>query len=62
MPTEDYLAMLDMFAYGRFLKHHLGPARWQEFRHTVAGKVVAHELNQIEYTSHYHIAVGTRPQ
>ena len=33
-----------------------------EFRRTVAEKVAALRLNQIEYTSRYHIAVGTKPQ
>jgi SAM-dependent methyltransferase len=61
MPTEDYLAMLDMFAYGRFVRHRLGAARWDEFRHTVATNVSALGLNQVEYTSRYHIAVGTKP-
>ncbi len=60
MPTEDYLSMLDLFAYGRFLRQHLGPARWQEFRESVATKVAAHGLRQIEYTSRYHIGVGMR--
>ena len=62
MPTEDYLSMLDLFAYGRFLRHRLGRARWEEFRASVGGKVAAHGLSQIEYTSRYHIAVGTRPR
>ncbi len=61
MPTNDYLAMLDMFAYGRFVRHRLGAARWDEFRHTVAGNVAALGLNQVEYTSRYHISVGTKP-
>ncbi len=62
MPTDDYLAMLDLFAYGRFVRHRLGPARWREFRQSVAGKVAAHGLKQIEYISRYNIAVGTRPR
>ena len=62
MPTEDYLAMLDMFAYGRFVRHRLGAAPWEEFRRIVAGKVAGLALNQIDYTSRYHIAVGTRSQ
>jgi len=61
VPTNDYLAMLDMFAYGRFVRHRLGAARWDEFRHTVAGNVAALGLNQVEYTSRYHISVGTKP-
>jgi hypothetical protein len=61
LPTEDYLAMLDLFAYGRFVRQRLGAVRWQEFRRTVAGKAAALGLNQIEYTSRYHIAVGTKP-
>jgi len=32
MATGDYLSMLDLFAYGRFLRQHLGPTRWQDFR------------------------------
>lgn len=51
MPTDDYFAMLDMFAYGRLVRYRLGAGRWEEFRRTVAGKVVALGLNQIEYTS-----------
>ncbi len=62
MPTEDYLAMLDLFAYGRFIRHRLGPARWEEFRESAVRKVAAHGLTQIEYTSRYHIALGTRPR
>ncbi len=62
MPTDDYLAMLDLFAYGRLVRHRLGSARWQEFRQSVGAKVAAHGLKQIEYTSRYHIAVGTRPR
>lgn len=61
MPTEDYLAMLDMFAYRRFVRHRLGPARWEEFRASVAGKVAALRLTRIEYTSRYYIAVATKP-
>ncbi len=60
MPTEDYLTMLDLFAYGRFLRHRLGPVRWQEFRASVATKVAARDLKQVEYTSRYHLAVATR--
>jgi len=60
MPTADYLSMLDLFAYGRFVRHRLGAARWEAFRESVAAKVSSHELKQIEYTSHYHIGVGTR--
>ena len=60
MPTEEYLSMLDLFAYGRFLRHHLGSARWQEFRESVAAKVTTHGLRRVEYTSRYHIGVGTR--
>lgn len=60
MPTGDYLSMLDLFSYGRFLRHHLGPARWEEFRASVTGKVAAHAVEQVEYTSRYHIAVGTK--
>src|SRR5262249_58162263 len=37
LPTEDYLSMLDVFAHGRFLRHRLGPARWEKFRERVAG-------------------------
>ena len=62
MPTEEYLAMLDMFAHGRFVRHRLGAARWEEFRRTVAGQVAALALNEIEYTSRYHIALGTKRQ
>ena len=58
MPTNAYLAMLDLFAYGRFLRHCLGRARWEEFRESVARKVAAHGLKQIEYTSRYHVGVG----
>lgn len=61
LPTEDYLSMLDVFAHGRFLRHRLGPARWEKFRERVAGNIAAHGLNEIEYARRYHIAVGTRP-
>ena len=60
MPTEDYLSMLDLFAYGRFLRQHLGPGRWQEFREGVAAKVGAHGMKQVEYTGRYHVGIGTR--
>lgn len=59
MPTEDYLSMLDLFAYGRFLRQHLSPAQWQAFRESVAAKVAAFGLKQVEYTSRYHVGVGT---
>jgi SAM-dependent methyltransferase len=60
MLTDDYLSMLDLFAYGRFLRQHLDTARWQEFRESVAAKVAAHGLKQVEYTSRYHLGVGTK--
>jgi trans-aconitate methyltransferase len=60
MPTEDYLSMLDLFAYGRFLRQHLSPARWQAFRESVPAKVAAHGLKKVEYASRYHIGVGTK--
>ncbi len=60
MPTDDYLSMLDLFAYGRFLCWRLGPEQWQTFRESVAAKVAAHGLKQIEYTSRYHVGVGAR--
>jgi hypothetical protein len=60
MSTQDYLSMLDLFAYGRFLRQHLGPERWQEFREGVAAKVGVHGLKQVEYTGRYHVGVGTR--
>ncbi len=52
--------MLDLFAYGRFLRQHLGPTRWQDFRESVAAKVAVHGLKAVEYTSRYHVGVGTR--
>ncbi len=60
MPPDDYLAMIDLFAYGRFLRHRLGPGRWREFRETVAAKVAVHGLEQVEYIARYHVGVGTR--
>jgi len=60
MATGDYLSMLDLFAYGRFLRQHLGPTRWQDFRESVAAKVAVHGLKAVEYTSRYHDGVGTR--
>ncbi|MFN8544527.1 MAG: hypothetical protein U0807_10015 [Candidatus Binatia bacterium] len=45
MPTKDYLSMLDVSAYvWRSLRQHLGPARGQEFRESVAARVAAHGL------------------
>src|SRR5262249_11257024 len=61
MLTDDYLAMLDMFAHGRFVRHRLGAARWQEFRHTVAAKVAALGLGHVEYRSRYHLAMAIKP-
>jgi hypothetical protein len=55
MSAEDYLSMLDLFAYGRFVRQHLGSGRWPEFRERVAAKVAAHGLKQVEYTSRYHV-------
>jgi ubiquinone/menaquinone biosynthesis C-methylase UbiE len=60
MPAEDYLSMLDLFAYGRFVRQHIGSGRWPAFRERVAAKVAAHGLKQVEYTSRYHVGVGTR--
>jgi ubiquinone/menaquinone biosynthesis C-methylase UbiE len=59
MSTHDYLSMLDLFAYGRFLRQHLETVRWQEFRETVAAKLAAHALARVEYTSRYHVGLGT---
>jgi ubiquinone/menaquinone biosynthesis C-methylase UbiE len=59
MPIEEYLAMLDLFAYGRFLRYRLGPIQWEAFRKAV-GEKVADGMKQINYTGRYHIAVGTR--
>ncbi len=61
MATEEYLTMLDLFAYGRFLRYRLGASRWEAFREAVAAKVRADGTTQTEYTGHYHIALGTRP-
>lgn len=60
MPAADYLSMLDLFAYGRFVRQHLGSGRWPEFRESVAAKVAAYGLKQVEYTTRYHVGVGTR--
>jgi hypothetical protein len=44
MPAEDYLSMLDLFAYGRFVRQQLGSGPWLKFRKSVAAKVAAHGL------------------
>ena len=62
MPVEDYLSMLDLFVYGRFVRQHLGSRRWLEFREKVAAKIAANDLKQVEHTSRYNVGVGTRRQ
>jgi len=60
MLAEGYLSMLDLFACGRFVRQQLGSEQWPTFRKSVAEKVAAHGIKEIEYTSRYHIGVGTR--
>ncbi|HEU0305085.1 MAG TPA: methyltransferase domain-containing protein [Gaiellaceae bacterium] len=60
MATEAYFSMLDVFAYGRFVRAALGAERWHAFRQRVRELVDAHCGLHIEYTARYHIGVGSR--
>lgn len=61
MPTSDYVSMLDVFAYGRFLRDALGEQAWREFgeriREVVSGGCPPHT----RYVARYHVAIGKKP-
>jgi len=62
MQVSDYLEMQDVFTYGRFVRATLGPVRWPAFREEVEQEIRMARGDQIEYTTHYHLAVGGKPR
>src|SRR5262249_48655541 len=62
MSPDDYLAMLDVFLYGRVVRYRLGAARWRAFKKRVAEKLHAREVTRVEYIARFHLGVGRRPE
>lgn len=60
LTLHDYVSMIGVFTYGRFIRRLLGAARWREFSESVAEKLHTQCGERIEYTSRYHLGVGER--
>lgn len=60
LPVLDYLAMLDLFTYGRFVRASVDPVRWEEARSALAETVRRRCPQPVRYTARYHLAVGRR--
>lgn len=61
LATDDYVSMMAVFTYGRFIRHRIGATRWRQFSESVAGTLHAQCGGHVEYTSRYQLGVGTRP-
>ena len=61
MELDDYLSMVDVFLYGRFVRQSLGETRWRAFRERVDETARARCGERVEYTSRYHLGMGRRP-
>ena len=58
--TDDYLAMTEVFTYGRFLRSMLSAAQWHEFRERVVATFHARVGERVEYTGRAHLGVGRK--
>jgi hypothetical protein len=61
MALDDYLSMIDVFLYGRFVRQSLGEAPWRAFRKRVDETARARCGERVEYASRYHLGIGRRP-
>jgi hypothetical protein len=59
--TEDFLALRENAAQGRFVRHTLDGAGWERFREMVRAEFARRFRDPLSHTRDVLIGVGTRP-